>query len=122
MSPQDPADDPDAAGTPATPETAKPEVAAASDADAPVAPRRPAGKPSLRSRLRPVELVGISAIIAVFVGLIVGMGTREVNVSLEFAGVAFVVALVVTAMLLLAATPQDERPDADREPPRGKGH
>lgn len=73
-----------------------------------------APKPSVRARIRPVELVGMSAIIAVFVGAVVVLGTREWMTGLEWAGVAFVVALVVTAMLLLAATPKDERPDADR--------
>jgi hypothetical protein len=78
------------------------------------------GKPSLRSRLRPVELVGISAVLAVFIGVVVGFSTREWMLALEFAGVAFVVSLVVIAMLLLAATPPDERPDADKRD--GKGH
>lgn len=78
---------------------------------------RPPGKPSTRSRLRPVELVGISAVIAVFVGAVVVLGTREWITGLEWAGVAFVVALVVTAMLLLAATPPSERPDAERTDP-----
>jgi peptidoglycan/LPS O-acetylase OafA/YrhL len=72
------------------------------------------GKPSLRSRLRPAELVGISAVIGAFVGIVVGFGTREWLLALEFAGISFVVALVVTAMLLLAATPENERPDAER--------
>jgi membrane protein implicated in regulation of membrane protease activity len=79
------------------------------------------GKPSMRSRIRPVELVGMSAIIAVFVGAIVILGTREWLTGLEWAGVAFVVALVVTAMLLLAATPKDERPDAERRAPGDDG-
>ena len=80
------------------------------------------GTPKMRTRLRPIELVGASAIIGIFVGAVVLLGTREIIVALEWAGVAFVVALVVTAMLLLAATPKDERPDADRpddEDPRG---
>jgi membrane protein implicated in regulation of membrane protease activity len=71
----------------------------------------------MRSRVRPVELVAISAVIAVFVGAIVILGTREWITGLEWAGVAFVVALVVTAMLLLAATPKDERPDSERRTP-----
>jgi hypothetical protein len=72
-------------------------------------------KPSLRTRLRPVELVVIAALIGVFIGAVVVMGTREWLTALEWAGIAFVVALVVTAMLLLAVTPQDER--ADLQPP-----
>lgn len=85
-------------------------------------------KPSLRTRLRPVELVLIAAIIGVFVGAIVVMGTREWLTALEWAGIAFVVALVVTAMLLLAVAPKDERadlrpPDAERRDEDGPaGH
>lgn len=71
-------------------------------------------KPSLRTRLRPVELVVIAALIGVFVGAIVVMGTREWLTALEWAGIAFVIALVVIAMLLLAAAPPSERPGADR--------
>jgi hypothetical protein len=71
-------------------------------------------KPSMRTRLRPVELLVMAAVIAVFVGAIVFMGTREWLTALEFAGIAFVAALVVIAMLLLAVTPQEDRPDADR--------
>jgi membrane protein implicated in regulation of membrane protease activity len=81
-------------------------------------------KPKMRTRLRPVELVGASAILAVFVGVVVLLGTREIIVALEWAGVAFVVVLVVVAMLLLAVTPKDERPDADRRDEDGesRGH
>lgn len=78
-------------------------------------------KPAMRSRLRPVELVGASAIVGVFVGFVVILGTREWLTGLEWAGVAFVVALVVTAMLLLAVTPRDERPDAERRDEPGDG-
>lgn len=67
-------------------------------------------KPSLRTRLRPVELLVMAAIIGVFVGVIVLMGTREPLTSLVFGGVAFVAALVVIAMLLLAVVPPEERP------------
>ncbi len=82
-----------------------------------------ADKPKMRARLRPVELVGASAIIALFIGAVVLLGTREWIVALEWAGVAFVVVLVVTAMLLLAVTPKDERPDADRRDDDGPhGH
>ncbi|GAA2076117.1 hypothetical protein GCM10009840_08000 [Pseudolysinimonas kribbensis] len=85
-------------------------------------------KPSLGTRLRPAELVVVAAIIGVFVGAIVVMGTREWLTALEWAGIAFVVALVVTAMLLLAVVPKDERPDAEhgddehRDDERPSGH
>ena len=81
--------------------------------------------PSRRDRTRPVELLGLSAIFAVFVGLVVLMSTREVVLALIFAGIAFIVSLVGLAMLSLAVRPdKDEQLDLD-EQDRGqdpKGH
>lgn len=45
---------------------------------------------------------------AVFTGLIALMSTRDVILSLIFLGVAFVVVLVVLAMLVLAVRPDGE--------------
>jgi uncharacterized membrane protein HdeD (DUF308 family) len=66
--------------------------------------------PSRRDRTRPVELLGLSGIFAVFVGLVVLMSTREAVLALIFAGIAFIVSLVGLAMLSLAV-----RPDKDEE-------
>lgn len=62
-------------------------------------------------RLRPVELLGISAVIAIFIGLVVGMATRSwLHLVPISAGIAFVVTLLVIALLMLAIKPnkQDE--------------
>ncbi|OII29504.1 hypothetical protein BIU98_09650 [Curtobacterium sp. MMLR14_010] len=67
--------------------------------------------PSRRDRMRPVELLGISAIIAVFTGLVVLLSTREVMLALIFLGVAFIVVVVVLAMLQLAATSDQDDND-----------
>lgn len=64
--------------------------------------------PTRRERMRPLELLGISAALALFVGLCVLMGTRQWELALIMAGVAFVVALVVIATLLIAVKPKDE--------------
>ena len=78
--------------------------------------------PSRRDRTRPVELIGLSAVFAVFVGLVVLMSTRQIELALIFLGVAFVVSLVGLAMLSLAARPTgDEQIDLD-EQDRGQGH
>lgn len=78
--------------------------------------------PSRRDRTRPVELLGLSGILAVFVGLVVLMSTREWELALIFAGIAFIVALVGLAMLSLATRPdKDEKLDLD-EQDRGQGH
>ncbi|MFJ3384547.1 MULTISPECIES: hypothetical protein [unclassified Curtobacterium] len=67
--------------------------------------------PSRRDRLRPVELLGISAIIAVFTGLVVLLSTREVTLALIFLGIAFIVVVVVLAMLQLASTSDQDDND-----------
>jgi hypothetical protein len=66
------------------------------------------GKPSLRDRMRPAEFLGIAAILALFVGLIVLLATREPILALVFFGVAFIVTLVVLAMFALGFKPDDE--------------
>ncbi|KQO61277.1 hypothetical protein [Curtobacterium sp. Leaf261] len=67
--------------------------------------------PSRRDRLRPVELLAISAIVAVFVGLVVLMATREVELAGIFLCVAFIVVVVVLAMLQLASTSDQDDND-----------
>jgi hypothetical protein len=75
-------------------------------------------RPSLRDRLKPLELVAMAAGLGVFTGAIAIAGTREWQLALIFAGIAFIAALLVLAMLALAAgAPQDgddERPVLDR--------
>ena len=78
--------------------------------------------PSRRDRTRPVELIGLSAVFAVFVGLVVLMSTREIVLALIFLGIAFIVSLVGLAMLSLAVGPdKNEKLDLD-EQDRGQGH
>jgi hypothetical protein len=90
-------------------------------------------KPSLRDRLRPLELLVISAVLGVFAGLVVLMATREVVLALVFLGIAFIVSLVVLAMLALTMAPtgdersdlaeQDQRSVLDRgDDERNRGH
>ncbi|MDY1006232.1 hypothetical protein [Curtobacterium sp. CFBP9011] len=67
--------------------------------------------PTRRDRMRPAELLGISAVIAVVVGLVVLMSTRELTLSLVFLGVSFVVVVVVMAMLQLTSTTDQDDND-----------
>ena len=68
--------------------------------------------PSRRDRLRPAEFVGLSALVGVFVGLVVLVTTRIPTAALIWAGVAFIVSLVSIAMFVLALKPkQDELND-----------
>ncbi|NYF09324.1 hypothetical protein HDC94_000480 [Leifsonia sp. AK011] len=81
--------------------------------------------PSRRDRTRPAELIAISAGLAIFAGLVVLMSTRQVVLSLIFLGIAFIVALVVLAMLALAVQPTgDEKLDIleQDDEQKGRGH
>ena len=69
-------------------------------------------RPTRKDRLRPLELVGLSAVMAAFVGLVVLMSTREFVVALIGFGVAFIVVLVAIAMFSLTFKP-DEAEIAD---------
>ena len=73
-------------------------------------------KPSRSEKLKPVELVGFSAVMAVFLGLVVLMSTRDVVLSLIGFGGTFILVLVVIAMLVLGMKPNpSERSDLDEQ-------
>jgi hypothetical protein len=76
--------------------------------------------PSRRDRFRPVELLLLSAIVAVFVGLVVAGSVRNLVLGGIFAGVGFIVALVVLATLAITTKPDvEERRDIDDQ---DRGH
>jgi uncharacterized membrane protein YkgB len=58
--------------------------------------------PSRRDRLRPLELLLIAGIIAVFIGLVVLGSTREPILAIVFFGIAFIVTIVTLALLALS--------------------
>lgn len=78
-----------------------------------------AHQPTRKDRFRPVELLVISAILAIFVGLIVLMSTREPLLAAVSFGIAFIVALVGLAMFSLAFKPNAEEVSDLEEQNRG---
>jgi hypothetical protein len=81
-------------------------------------------EPSRRDRTRPIELLALAGGFGVFTGLVVLLSTRDLVLSLIFAGVAFIVGLVVLAMLALATRPTgdeklDLREQDDQQGPKG---
>lgn len=64
--------------------------------------------PQRKDRTRPIELLALSGILGIFSGLVVLMSTREVMLALIFFGIAFIVSLVVLAMLSLTVQPNGE--------------
>jgi hypothetical protein len=70
--------------------------------------------------MRPAELLGLSAVFGAFAGLVVLMTTRDLVLALIFLGIAFIVSVVVIAMLVLAMKPnageKSELADQDHNP------
>jgi hypothetical protein len=60
-------------------------------------------RPSLRERMKPLELVAMAAVLGVFAGVVGLLGSRSIEIALILAGVAFILGLLVLAMLALAA-------------------
>ncbi len=72
--------------------------------------------PSLRDRLRPLELLGLSAVIGLFTGLVLLLTTREWWLAAIGFGVAFILAVMTIALLALSAAPNaDELTDLEEQ-------
>ena len=79
-------------------------------------PAQPAHQPSRSDRLKPVELLSISGLMALFVGATILLTTRDLVLSAIGLGVTFIVALVVIAMLVLGMKPNaSEQVDLDEQ-------
>ncbi len=73
---------------------------------------QPGRQPSLREVLRPAELLGGSAILAAFAGIVMLVASRSWIVASIGFGVVFIVALVVTALFVQSLKPSaDEQAD-----------
>ncbi len=66
--------------------------------------------PTRRQRLKPLELVAMAAVTAVFVGGVVLLATRELELAAIFCGVAFILSLLLLAMFALVETGDDAEP------------
>ena len=78
--------------------------------------------PSRRDRTRPLELLGLSAVIALFVAVIAAGASRDLVLGVIALGVTFILSLVTLATLALTMNASaEERVDLD-EQDRGQGH
>lgn len=68
--------------------------------------------PSRRDRLRPLELIGFAAVLAVFAGLIVLFVTRDAVLAGAGFGIAFIVSLLMVALVGLGKPPSQEDNEA----------
>lgn len=64
--------------------------------------------PSKKDKLKPLELVGFSAVLAVFATLIVLMGTRDIKLAAIVLGLVFILTLMVVALVGLGIKPNPE--------------
>ncbi|WP_374946356.1 hypothetical protein [Agreia sp.] len=82
-------------------------------------------QPSKRDVFKPVELIVLAAVMALFVGLAVLLATRSPLLAVIFFGVAFIVVLVVIAMMVLTFKPNKSEQlelDDDELPPAPSSH
>ena len=83
-------------------------------------PQRP-NSPSRRDRLRPLELVGFSGVLAVFAGLVVALVLRTPEGVVDFAkagivaGAVFIICLMTVALIGLGGKPSDEDVEARKD-------
>lgn len=71
--------------------------------------------PTRRERLKPLELLGFSGVLAVFAALIVMMSTRSWTLTLIFAGVAFITSVLMVALIGLGKEPSEEDNEARKD-------
>ena len=75
-------------------------------------------QPSRRERFRPAELIGLSLAAGLFAGLVVLLTARDLGLAVIFLGVAFIVALVVFAMLALVAGEPNSPSGSGKDEPK----
>lgn len=68
-------------------------------------PKSTPNTPSKSDRLKPLELLGLSAVVAIFTTLIVLMATRDWKLSLIFGGSAFIISVMMIALIGLGMKP-----------------
>lgn len=77
--------------------------------------------PSRRDRMRPLELVGFSGVLAVFAGLVVllvlrtGDGVPDFGKAAIAASIVFIVSLMVVALIGLGTKPSEEDIEARKD-------
>ena len=73
-------------------------------------------EPTRRQKLRPIEYVMLSGVMALFTGLVVLMVTRDALLAIIGSGLVFIVVIIGIAMLLLTVSP-NSTPDGQKSSP-----
>lgn len=72
-------------------------------------------KPSKSDRLKPLELLVFSGILALFAGGVVLFATRDWKLGLIFAGVGFIASVIVIALIGLGMKPNAQDVEARKD-------
>lgn len=64
--------------------------------------------PSKKDRLRPLELVGFSAVLAIFATLVVLLATKDFRLAAIVLGLVFILTLMVVSLVGLGIKPNPE--------------
>ena len=72
-------------------------------------------EPTRRDRLKPLELLGFSGVLAVFAGLVVLMASRSWMLGLIFAVITFIVCVMMVALVGLGKQPSEEDLEARKD-------
>jgi hypothetical protein len=79
-------------------------------------------EPTWRDRTRPAELLGLSAVFAIFVAAVTLGAARDIKLAAIALGVTFILSLVTLATIAITGNASaEERRDLD-EQDRGQGH
>lgn len=78
-------------------------------------PKPVPNNPSTRDRLKPLELLGFSGFLAIFTALIVLMATRDWKLALIFGGSAFIVSVMMIALIGLGMKPNAQDVEARKD-------
>lgn len=71
--------------------------------------------PSKKDKLRPLELLGLAAVFTGFATMVVLLATRDVQLTLIVAGIAFISALIVLSLIGLSIKPNPEDLEARKD-------
>lgn len=85
-------------------------------------PQKAPIQPTRRDRLKPLELLGFSAVLSLFAALIVLGTTRNITLTLVTFGLAFIICVMTVALIGLGGKPSAADEEARRDLQRPQGH
>lgn len=75
----------------------------------------PQNTPTMRDRLKPAELLGFAGVLSIFAGIVVLISSRQIVLTLVFMLIAFILSVLIVALLGLGGTPSEEDDEARKD-------